>query len=120
MQWLESFRMGGPGMIPTAFFGLLLLGVAIRYAMKPDPRWVPLQIALGVLTLAMGGLGFVMGLVKTTTHLGGLEPPLAVKIAAIGFGESLCNVGLALALLTIAAMAVCVGAARRMATAGAG
>jgi hypothetical protein len=110
---LESFRLGGIGMIPTALFGVLLVGAALRYASKPEARWIPLQISLAVLTLAMGGLGFVMGLVKTTTNLGGLEPPLAVKIAAIGFGESLCNVGLAFALLTVAAMAACIGAARR-------
>ena len=117
---LESFRLGGPGMIPTAFFGLLLVGAALRYAAKPDTKQLPLQIALGVLTLAMGGLGFVMGLVKTTTNLGGLEPPIAMKIATVGFGESLCNVGLALALLTVAAMATCIGAARKTATADAG
>jgi hypothetical protein len=113
---LESFRLGGIGMIPTAFFGVLLVGAALRYASKPEARWIPLQVALAVLTLAMGGLGFVMGLVKTTTNLGGLQPPIAVKIAAIGFGESLCNVGLALALLTLAAMAACVGAARKTAS----
>lgn len=53
---IESFRMGGWGMYPTALFGLILLVVAAHYALKPDNRWVPLQIALSVLTLATGML----------------------------------------------------------------
>ena len=112
---LESFKMGGPGMIPTAFFGVLLVIAALRYATKPEARWIPLQISLAVLTLATGALGFVAGLIKTTTNLAGLEPALAVKIAAIGFGESLCNVALALAVIGVAAIGACVGTMRKTA-----
>ena len=67
---LEGFRLGGFGMFPTLVFGLLLLGAAVRYAVKPEARWVPLQIALGILTLTTGLASFVCGVVVTTTHLG--------------------------------------------------
>lgn len=110
---MDSFRMGGWGMYPTALFGLVLLSVAARYALKPDTRWVPLQIALSVLTLATGMLGFVTGLIVTTTNLAGLPPAKVIPIAAAGFGESLTNVGLALGFIAVAALAICAGAARR-------
>lgn len=109
---IESFRMGGWGMYPTALFGLVLLAVAARYALKPDNRWVPLQIALSVLTLTTAMLGFVTGLIVTTTNLSGAPPGRVWTIAAAGFGESLVNVGFALAFLAIAALAACAGAAR--------
>jgi hypothetical protein len=109
---IESFRMGGWGMYPTALFGLLLLAVAARYALKPDNRWVPLQIALSVLTLTTAMLGFVTGLIATTTNLSGAPPAKVWTIAAAGFGESLVNVGFALAFIAIAALAISAGAAR--------
>ena len=67
---LESFRLGGFAMFPTALFGALLLGAALRYARTPDARFIPLQVALAILTLATGALGFVTGLIASTTHLG--------------------------------------------------
>ena len=109
----DSFRLGGFPMFPTLLFGALLVVAAARYAMKPEARFVPLQIALGVLTLSSGALGFVSGLIKTTINVGGLEPSRAMHLTTIGFGESLCNVGLALGLVTLAALAACIGAARR-------
>jgi hypothetical protein len=110
---LDSFRLGGFPMFPTLLFGALLVAAAARYAMKPEARFVPLQLALGILTLSSGALGFVSGLIKTTTNVGGLEPSRAMHITTVGFGESLCNVGLALGLVTLAALAACIGAARR-------
>jgi len=109
---LESFRSGGWAMMPTALFGVLLFGVAMRYAADPHKRWIPLQLALGILTLVTGALGFVTGLIASATHLGGVEPSRVVQIFAIGFGESLHNVGLALTMLALSAMVASVGAAR--------
>jgi DNA polymerase-4 len=51
---LEIFRNGGFGMYPTALFGLLMLAVAARYAVRPESRWIPLQISLGIVTLSVG------------------------------------------------------------------
>lgn len=109
---LESFREGGWAMMPTALLGTLLFAVALRYATKPEARWVPLQVSLALATLATGSLGFVAGLVKSATALGGVPPGRAGRIFAIGFGESLQNVGLALTLLALSALVVSFGAAR--------
>jgi hypothetical protein len=108
---LEIFRNGGFGMYPTALFGLLLLAVAARYAVRPESRWIPLQIALGIVTLSVGAASFVGGLIATTTHLEQTGDRAGI-IGAVGFGESLNNVALALVLIALAAMATTVGVAR--------
>lgn len=108
---LEIFRNGGIGMYPTALFGLLLLAVAARYAVRPESRWIPLQIALGIVTLSVGATSFVAGLITTTTHLEQTGDRAGV-IGAVGFGESLNSVALSLALVAFAAMATTVGVAR--------
>lgn len=112
----ETFRLGGWAMMPTALFGVLLLGVALRYAANPHARWIPLQLALGILTLVTGALGFVTGLIASATHLGEVAPGRVVQIFAVGFGESLHNLGLALTMLALSAMLASVGAARGMRT----
>jgi hypothetical protein len=109
---IESFRNGGLGMFPTLVFGVLLLAAAVRYAVKPEVRWVPLQIALAVLTFTTGLLGFVTGVIVTTQHLSELPADRVTLIGAIGFGESLHNVGLALLLMMLAGLLTSVGAVR--------
>lgn len=110
---VEAFYLGGWGMYPTALFGLLLIGASIRYAVKPEARVVPLQIALGLLTLFAGMLGFVTGLIATFSHMGNVPGDGSSKwIPLIGAGESLHNVALALALVIVAILAASVGAAR--------
>src|SRR5688572_17293126 len=108
---LEMFRSGGFAMFPTFVFGLLALAAAVRYAVTPDRRFVPLQITLGTLTLVAGGLGFVTGVMKSFSAIGEL-PPEDRWIWMFGASESLYNVALALSLLTIAALASSVGAFR--------
>jgi hypothetical protein len=105
---IEIFKNGGFGMFPTALFGLVLLAVSARYAVRPDKPMVPLQLALGILTLATGALGFVTGLITTTKHLWELPADRMGLVAAVGLGESLHN----LALVALGALAACVGAAR--------
>ncbi|HSO31753.1 MAG TPA: hypothetical protein VLT33_04540 [Labilithrix sp.] len=99
-------------MFPTLVFGLLLLGASVRYAVKPEGRWVPLQLALGVLTLTSGMLGFVTGVITTTQHLAELPSERIGLVGATGVGESLSNVGLALLLMMVAALLTSVGAVR--------
>ena len=108
---IEAFHLGGWGMYPTALFGLLLLGASARYAFRPDSRWIPLQIALGIVTLTTGAAGFVTGLIATTVHLEQVGDRIAI-IGAVGFGESLYNVALALGLVALAGIAATLGAAR--------
>jgi len=107
----EAFHMGGWGMYPTALFGLLLVAASIRYAVSPERRFVPLQVSLAIVTLASGGLGFVTGMIKSALAIDGAGPDKR-WIWVLGMGESLNNVALALALITIGGLAATVGALR--------
>jgi hypothetical protein len=109
---IEAFRLGGFGMYPTLVFGLLLIGASLRYAIKPESRFVPLQITLGLLTLFAGALGFVTGLITTFTHMDGVPPDANKWIPLIGAGESLVNIALALALIVLAVIAASIGAVK--------
>ncbi len=108
---LDLFREGGFGTIPTALFGLLLVAAALAYAARPEKRLVPLQISLCIVTLSSGGLGFVSGVVKSFSFLGQVKPEDR-WIGAVGVAESLQNLVLAFALVTLAAIATSVGALR--------
>jgi hypothetical protein len=107
----DAFREGGWTMLPTTMFGLLLLAAAVRYALSPERRFVPLQMSLGVMTIACGALGFVMGVMKSFSAMGGVEPDKR-WIWLLGVGESLNNVAVAFALVTAAAVAASIGAYR--------
>ena len=115
----EMFRNGGFGMYPTTVFGLLLLAATLRYAVSPAARLVPLQISLGILTMASGGLGFVTGLIKSVSAIDGVGPDQR-WIWLLGMGESLNNVALALVLVTMGSLAASVGALRLGRAAAAG
>ncbi len=109
----EMFHIGGFGMYPTAAFGLLLIAVAIRYAIKPESRYIPLQITLGLLTLFSGALGFTTGIITSFSAMGGVPGDGSSKwIPLIGAAESLYNVALALALIIVGVIAASVGTAR--------
>ena len=108
---IEAFHLGGFGMFPTAIFGLMLIAASIRYAGSPERRFIPLQVSLGVMTLAAGGFGFVTGLIKSALAIEGAGPDHR-WIWVVGMGEALNNVALALLLLTIAAIASSIGALR--------
>ena len=106
---LEMFRNGGWGMIPTTVFGLLMVAASVRYAMKPERRLVPLQVAMAILTLSAGALGFVTGLIKTFEAIGDVAPEKR-WIWMLGTGEALHNLAFALGLVTLAAIAASIGA----------
>ena len=109
MSIMESFREGGWGMYPTLIFGLLLLSVAVRYAVTPSKRFVPLLAALGVLSLSSGAMGFVTGVIKSigATQAAKLDN---VMFPVYGAGEALHCVALSLLCVTLAALAASVGA----------
>ena len=106
-----AFHDGGWGMGPTLLFGLLMLAASLRYLWSPEKRYVPLQVSLGIMTLACGALGFVTGVMKSFGAMGQVGPDLK-WIWMLGVGESLNNVALALALVTSSALAASVGAFR--------
>jgi hypothetical protein len=107
----NPFHLGGWGMYPTALFGLLMVAAALTYAIRPQNRFVPLQVSLGILTLAAGSLGFVTGLIKSLLAIGqvGAEQRF---IWLIGLGETLNNLALALAMVVLALLVASVGALR--------
>lgn len=107
----EMFHEGGWGMFPTAIFGVLLVVAALAYAARPEKRFVPLQISLGIMTLAAGSLGFVTGLIKSLHALGEVKAEERF-IWLIGLGESLNNVALAFIFVVLAVLVASVGALR--------
>jgi hypothetical protein len=107
----EAFHMGGWGMYPTLVFGLMLIAASIRYAVSPERRFVPLQVSLGMATLAAGGLGFVTGMIKSTMAIGDVGPDKR-WIWVLGMGESLNCAALALVLIVVGALAASVGGVR--------
>jgi hypothetical protein len=112
---MEMFRLGGFGMIPTFVFGLLTVAAAIRFAVRPDRNSGPIQITLGVATLASGGLGFTTGLIKSFAAMNNAKPGESA-VWLIGTSESLYNLALAFGMVTIAAMFASAGALRVGAT----
>jgi hypothetical protein len=92
----------------TLAFGVLSIGSAARYAVRPERRFVPLVVSLGVMTLLNGLLGFVAGLIRSLNALD-LVPAERRWIWMLGLGESLTNVALALALVALATLAMVVG-----------
>ena len=110
----ELFHLGGWGMYPTTIAGLVLVFVSLQFARNPDARRLQVARSLGVLTLLVGVLGFVMGVIRSFTAV----PPGddAGTVALMGTGESLANLGLALVALVIGRIATTIGLARGTAT----
>ena len=106
----EAFRLGGWGMYPTLFFGVLFLGTAIWYAVNPERRRLLLPGVMSIVTMAAGSLGFFTGVLTTLNAAG--ELPNGVQIAMIGVAESLNNLCFALAWVVMSGLVVAVGAFR--------
>ena len=104
----EAFRLGGWGMFPTSFIGLVLLAAAAMYWLKPDRRRRAVVRNLEVMTLMSGVLGFVTGVIKSFIAVGDADP----RFAIVGTGESLNNIGLALVILILARILITLGSAR--------
>jgi hypothetical protein len=109
----EAFRLGGWGMYPTLFVGLVLLVAAGRFAFAPAKGRLAPILGLGVLVTLTSTLGFVTGIINTTTHAGDVvDPGERGGMIVVGFGESLNNIGLGLCMLVLATFGVVVGLAR--------
>lgn len=107
----DPFHLGGWGMFPTTIAGLILIGAAIQYARRPEPRRMHLVRALSFLTFLTGSLGFISGLIKSFIRAGN-APQDAGSYALVGVGESLHNLGMAFGMLIVAWICVSIGAAR--------
>lgn len=108
----EHFIEGGWGMWPVLVIGLVLLAVAGRHALSPDRKAIPAIVALGVVTLTAGVLGFFSGLIATMRHVLELPGERVIAIALTGFGESLNNVAFSLMFVVLAGLCVAFAALR--------
>jgi len=112
----EAFRLGGWGMYPTLIVGGLLVGAAAKFALQPERRRMLLVIWMQVLTMLVGTLGFVAGMIKASR--GAAETGTPGETILMGFGEALHCVGLALALVILAGGIGALGLVRAKRTAG--
>ncbi len=99
-------------MYPTLLAGIGLLVASLMYARRPETRYVPLMVTLGLFTLFAGGLGFCTGLISLLRYY---TSPLADQgpvVLFVGLQEALHNVALALLLITVSALSASVGALR--------
>jgi hypothetical protein len=108
----DAFIAGGWGMYPTLIAGLALLGTTLRYALRPESRFVPLMISLGLFTLFAGVLGFVTGVMTMLHAYAGPLESEGPTVLFLGTFESLHNVALALLLIMLSTLAASVGAWR--------
>jgi hypothetical protein len=108
----DAFIAGGWGMYPTLIAGLALLATCLRYAARPESRFVPLMLTLGLFTLFAGFLGFTTGLLNLLRAYAGPLASEGPTVLFIGIYECLHNVALALLMTTASAVAASIGAWR--------
>ena len=60
----DAFIAGGWGMYPTLSPVWRCSATCLRYATRPESRYVPLMITLGLFTLFAGTLGFITGVMN--------------------------------------------------------
>jgi uncharacterized membrane protein YesL len=107
---LDAFQLGGWGMFPTLLVGLCTLWASIQYARRNESKQLSLLALLSLLTLAMGGLGFITGFMKTLEYAS--EHPDALKLAFAGTFESLHNIALALSFISLSGIVAAIGSWR--------
>jgi hypothetical protein len=112
MMWDSFFRDGGWGMYPTSIFGVIFLAASLLYAWKPEKRFVPLLLSLGVVTFASGLLGLAVGTITTFRYVAGTPPPEQHTLTLIGLAESSNNIVLALVVIVISGLLASVGGVR--------
>jgi hypothetical protein len=105
------FQEGGVVMWPTALFGFLLVASAVLSLRGGAPSRLP--PVLGLLTVASGALGTVLGLINTMRWVTKAAPAEQLVGGATGIAESLNNLVLAFLLVIIALLVSAIGAARR-------
>ncbi len=111
---LQRFHAGGPGMYPILILSLPLIMTAVKYAMKPERRFVPLLVASGFLAASSGILTFTSVLVTTFEAVGSNRLPAEqpTTTAMAGLYASVNCLALAFLFITVAAVLTSVGAWR--------
>lgn len=109
---LEFIRDAGYGIFPVMVCGAIAILVALRYATRPERRFVPLVIGFSITTLIMGAIGAIIGL-QTTIHalaMAGNPNPL---VLLEGVKESLNNFVAACLIVALVAVVTTIGSYRR-------
>jgi hypothetical protein len=89
-----------------------LLVASVMYARRPEARYVPLMVTLGLFTFFAGSLGFCTGLISLLRYSTSHPAEQGPVVFFMGFEEALHNVALVLLLITVSAMSASVGALR--------
>ena len=105
----EAFHQGGWGMYPTAIIVIVLVAAAIRFAMKPDARRVPVLRQLSLLSFVIGALGTVTGCIKAFTSLDDTTP---AYYAIVGLGEALNCTAFGICGVVLGGIFIAIGRAR--------
>lgn len=99
-------------MYPTLLAGLALIATCVQYSRRPEPRYVPLMLSLGLCTLIAGTLGFATGILSLLRAYTGPLSEQGPRILFVGTFEALHNVALALLLAMSGAVLASIGAWR--------
>ncbi len=111
---------GGFGMWPILLFGLVLMYGAVRFAITPTARWLGFVAAMWV-TVATAAVGaMITDFATVMRHLAKTALPweMLVKIMYTGLKESTRPGALACIFLTLAPLALAIGAFRWRQTEG--
>jgi hypothetical protein len=109
----EILREAGWGAWPVMLFGLTSLTLAIRYAVKPQRRFLPLIIGFGVATILAGFLGTMTGLQHSVSHIEAVTPERR-WIVLIGLREALHNMVMAFVIECVVTLVATVGGYRQV------
>jgi hypothetical protein len=108
----EILREAGWGVYPVLLFGVTSLVLAVWYAVKPQPRFLPLIVGFGVATILAGFLGTMTGLQHAVSGLPQAAPDRR-WIFLLGLREALHNMVMAFVIECIVTLVATVGGYRQ-------
>ncbi len=108
----EILREAGWGAWPVMVFGVTSLLLAVRYAVKPERRLLPLIVGFGIATILAGFLGTMTGLQHAVSGLHQVTPDRR-WIFLVGLREALHNMVMAFVIEVIVTLVATVGGYRQ-------
>ena len=108
---LQFVHEAGWGFWPVAIFGAIALVMAVRHALGPRERQLPLVIGFSVATAIAGCLGTIRGIQSTAAYV--VESSAgSSELFLIGLRESLNCAVAAFVMITVATLIATVGSYR--------
>jgi hypothetical protein len=111
LTFLGFMTEGGWGMWPVLLFGLVCLGAGVRFATRPGPRWLAFAGALW-LTVLTAMLHAILTNLSAVFRSVAAADSERTTFLFVGLKESLRPGALGGIFLTLAALAVAIGAFR--------